>query len=82
MFFFLFFRFQDPANAIFVVAKGLVGASSALDFAKQLGHSGALLASPQPTHRPSSDDHHAEELGFMEESTMEDPARSGKWVKS
>jgi hypothetical protein len=53
-----------------VVAKGIVGASSALDFAKQLGNSGALLASPQPTHRPSGDDH-GEELGFMEESTME-----------
>ena len=52
-----------------MVAKGIVGASSALDFAKQLGNSGALLASPQPTHRPSGDDH--EELGFMEESTIE-----------
>ena len=54
-----------------MVAKGIVGASSALDFAKQLGGSGALLASPQPTHRPSGEDHGAE-LGFMEESSMED----------
>jgi len=70
------FRSEDPANAIFVVAKGIVGASSALDFAKQLGNSGALLASPQPTHRPSGDDH-GEELGFMEESTMEEHDQHG-----
>lgn len=77
----ILFRGDDPANAIFVVAKGIVGASSSLDFAKQLGHFGALLASPQPLHRPSteldapSDGH--EDFPFMEESTMQEHDQHG-----
>lgn len=71
------FRGEDPANAIFVVAKGIVGAQSSLDFAKQLGHVGALLASPQPAHRPSSEldgpspsDHEGLDFPFLEEHSI------------
>lgn len=68
---------EDPANAIFVVAKGIVGASSSLDFAKQLGHSGALLASPQPVHRPSFEEQQNGDFPYMEESTMEEHDQHG-----
>ena len=62
----ILFRSEDPANAIYVVAQGIIGASSSLDFARQLGEPNALLCSPQPLRRPSDLDE--DEVAFAEEA--------------